>query len=89
MRKQGEIIIAKVCNAFITETHEVKLLWTIIDRELIFKKHATIICKKAGKKMNALARRCSILPSHKRGVSMKAFVMSQFSFSPVCSMIDP
>ena len=48
-----EIIIAKIGNAFKTETHEVKLLGTIIDRNLSFKKHTTIICKKAGKKLNA------------------------------------
>ena len=81
-----EVIIAKIGNALITETHEVKLLGTLIDRELSFKNHTTIICKKAGKKLNILARLCNILPSHKRRVLMKAFVMSQFSFSPLLSM---
>ena len=81
-----EVIIAKIGNALITETHEVKLLGTLTDRELSFKNHTTIICKKAGKKLNALARLCNILPSHKRRVLMKAFVMSQFSFSPLLSM---
>ena len=67
-----EVIIAKIGNALITETHEVKLLGT---PELSFKNHTTIICKKAGKKLNALARLCNILPSHKRRVLMKALVM--------------
>ena len=81
-----EVIIAKIRNEFITETHEVKLLGTIIDRDLSFKKHRTIICEKAGKELNALARLGSILPSHKRRDLMKAFVMSQFSFSFLLSM---
>ena len=81
-----EVIIAKIGNTLITETHEVKLLGTLIDRELRFENHTTIICKKAGKKLNALTRLCNILPAHKRRVLMKAFVMSQFSFSPLLSM---
>ena len=44
---RDEVIIAKLGNAFITETHEVELLETIIDCDLSFKKHTTI-CKKAG-----------------------------------------
>ena len=76
----------KIGNALVTESHKVKLLGTIIDRDLSFKKHTTIICKKAGKKLNALARLCNLLPTYKRRVLMKAFVMSQFSFSPLLSM---
>ena len=81
-----EVIIEKIGNAFITETDEVKLLVTITDRDLSFKKHTTIICKKAGKKLNAFARLCSILPSYKRRVLLKAFTMPQFLFSPLVSM---
>ena len=81
-----EVIIAKIGNAIITESYEVKLLGAIIDCDISFKKHTTIICKKAGKKLNALARLCNILPSYKQRVLMKAFVMSQFSFSPLLSM---
>ena len=81
-----EVIIAKIGNALTIESHEVKLLGAILDRDLSFKKHTTIICKKAGKKLNALARLCNILSSDKRRVLMKAFVMSQFSFSPLLSM---
>ena len=81
-----EVIIAKIGNALITESHEVKLLGAIINRDLSFKKHTTIICKTAGKKLNAMARLCNILPSYKRRDLMKAFVMSQLSFSPLLSM---
>ena len=34
-----EVIIAKIGNALVTESHEMKLLETIIDRDLSFKKH--------------------------------------------------
>ena len=81
-----EVIIAKIGNASIVESHEVKLLGTTIDRELNFKSHLTSICKKAGKKINALARLCKILPLQKRKIVMKAFFMSQFSFSPLLVM---
>ena len=59
--KEG-VIIAKIGNALITESHELKLLGAIIDRDLSFKKHTTIICKNAGKKLNAMARLSDILP---------------------------
>ena len=46
------------------------------------------ICKKAGKKLNALSRLCNLLSFDKRRNLMKAFVMSQFSFSPLVSMFQ-
>ena len=84
--KKEEVIVAKIGNSSIVEAHEVKLLGITIDRELKFKSHLTSICKKAGKKINALARLCKFLPLHKRIIVMKAFFMSQFSFSPLLLM---
>ena len=81
-----EVIVAKIGNAFIVESHEVKLLGTKIDRELNFRSHMTSVCKKAGTKINALARLCNILPLQKRKLLMNAFFMSQFSFSPLLFM---
>ena len=81
-----EVIIAKIGSASVIETHEVKLLGVIINRELRFKNHINFIYKKAGKKLNALARLCNLISFDKRRIIMKAFVLSQFSFSPLIGM---
>ena len=83
---KAEVIIAKVGKAPVIESYEVKLLGVVIDRDLKFKKHMNLVYKKAGKKLNALSRLCNLLPFDKRRNLMKAFVMSQFSFSPLVSM---
>ena len=83
-----EVILAKVGNALVVESHEVKLLGVVIDRDLKFKSHIKFICKKAGKKLNALSRLCNLLSFDKRRNLVKAFVMSQFSFSPLVSMFQ-
>ena len=44
------------------------------------------IYSKAGKKLHALARLCTILSFNKRKVLMNAFVMSQFASSPLIGM---
>ena len=81
-----EVVIANIGNSSIIETHEVKLLGVTIDRELKFKKHVQSIYSKAGKKVNAPARLCTILSFNKRKVLMNAFVMSQFASSPLIGM---
>ena len=81
-----EVIIAKINNSSVIETHEVKLLGTLIDRNLRFKSHMQLICSKVGKKINALARLCKLLPFKKRRILMNAFVMSQFAFSPLIGL---
>ena len=57
-----EVIIAKSRNYSVIETHEVKLLGTLIDRNLRFKSHMQLICSQVGNKINALARLCKLLP---------------------------
>ena len=74
---KDEVIIAKIKNSSVIETHEVKLQGTIIDRNLRFKSHMQLICSKVGKKINALERLGKLLP---------AFVMSQFAFSPLIGL---
>ena len=81
-----EVVIANTGNSSIIETHEVKLLSVTIDRELKFKKLVQSIYSKAGKKLNALARLCTILSFNKRKVLMNAFVMSQFASFPLIGM---
>ena len=79
------VILAKVGNAPVIESHKVKLLGVVIDRDLKIKNHVNSICKKAGKNLNALSRLCNLLPFDKRKYLMKALVMSQFSFSPLAA----
>ena len=81
-----EIMIAKIGNATVIESHEVKLLGFNIDRDLKFKNHMETTYIKAGTKLNALARLCKFLPFNKRRVLMKAFVMSQFATTPLLGM---
>ena len=46
------------------------------------------IYSKAGKKLNALARLCTILTFNKRKILMNAFVMSQFASSLIGMFVD-
>ena len=81
-----EVIIDKIGSASVIETHEVRLLGVIINRELRFKNDINFIYKKAGKKLNALARHCNLITFDKRRTLMNASVFSQFSFSPLIGM---
>ena len=79
-------MIAKIGDATVIETHEVKLLGFNIDRDLRFKNHMESTYIEAGKKLNALVRLCKFLPFNKRRDLMKAFVMSQFATYPLLGM---
>ena len=68
------------------ESHKVTLLGIHIDRELKFDDHMYEKCNKAGNKLNALIRLCTILPFHKRRLLMMAFINPQFSYSPLVSL---
>ena len=77
-----ESMIAKIGSDNVIETHCVKLLGMSIDSKLTFENHINIICKKASKKLNALARQCRILPFYRRKMFINAFFKSQFSYCP-------
>ena len=81
-RNKEEVLIDKIGNASVIETHEVKLLGITIDRKLKFKNRMQSIYSKAGKKLNALARLCKFLPLNKHRVLMKVFGMSQHAPPP-------
>ena len=81
-----EVIMASVRKSQIIESHKVTLLGIHIDRELKFDDHMYEKCNKAGNKLNALIRLCTILPFHKRRLLMMAFINSQFSYSPLVSL---
>ena len=81
-----EVIISSVGKVKIIESHKVSLLGIQIDRELKFDDHMNDRCNKAGRKLNALIRLCKVLSLEKRRLLMKAFVSSQFSYSPLISL---
>ena len=83
---KGEIMIASVGNTKLIESHKVKLLGTIIDRELTFNENVNIRCKTVGRKLNALMQLSNILPFHKRRMLMKSFVESQFAYAPLLNL---
>ena len=81
-----EVMIANIENALVIEVQKVRLLGIDIDSNLSFSGRIESICKKAGKKLKALARQCTILPLNKRKILMSAFFISQFSYCPLVWM---
>ena len=81
-----EVMIANIENALVIEAQKVRLLSIDIDTKLSFSGHIESICRKAGKKLNALSRQCTILPLNKRKILISAFFISQFSYCPLVWM---
>ena len=61
----------------------VKLLGIHLNNDLNFDYHVNQLCKKASKKLHALARIAKYMEINKRRMLMKAFVSSQFSYCPL------
>ena len=81
-----EWVWAKVGNQRIWESRVEKLLGIEIDNKLSFSTHVTTICKKANRKLSALRRYSRLLSFEKRRTLLKAFVESQFAYSPLVWM---
>ena len=64
----------------IWESYQEKLLGLTIDKKLKFDKHLSILCEKVSGKVSALARMVKIIPFHKKGLLMRTFIESQFSY---------
>ena len=54
----------------------------ILDKDLSFEMHVTSICKKASRKLTAIARYSKFLTFEKLRSLLKSFLESQFSYSP-------
>ena len=78
--------------SIIIEGHEiykeahVKLLGVIIENELKFNRHVTILCKKADQKLNALSRIPQYMSMRQRRLIMKTFIQSQIGYCPLVWM---
>ena len=64
----------------VIESVEEQLLGVTLDKNLDLKSHVNAICKKAGQKLNALARISSYMNFEKLRIMMNTFAMSQFSY---------
>ena len=63
-----------------------KILGVIFDIKLNFNTHVSKLCKKAGQKLQALARISNFMSLNQRKLIMNAFISSQFSYCPLIWM---
>ena len=63
-----------------------KLLGVKIDNKLTFKCHVSEMCKKANRKINALARIAPFININKRHILTNSFFRSQFNYCPLIWM---
>ena len=72
---------------FSTENNDrEKLLGVNIDNKLTFDCHISDMCKKANRKVNALARIAPLININKRRMLMNSFFRSQFNYYPLIWM---
>ena len=64
----------------------VKLFGIHINNKLNFDYHVNQLCKKASKKLHALARIAKYMDTNKQRMLMKVFVSSEFSYCPLTWM---
>ena len=76
----------KVCDYTIGNSQCEKLLGVKIDVNLNFNKHISDLCKKASRKIFALARIAPFMSIEKRKIVMNAFFTTQFSYCPLVWM---
>ena len=81
-----ECILANIEGATVIESYEQKPLGIYMGRDLTLENHVQYLCKNAGRKLNALARLCKILPFYKRKLLMNSFFDSQFNYCPLVWM---
>ena len=67
----------------IESVDHIVMLGITIDNRLNFEKHVSLICKKAARQLNALARISRYLTPTSRDIVNRSFVSSNFSYSPL------
>ena len=78
-----ETVVVNVGGEVIKESSSEQLLGIDIKNNLSSNTYVNYICKKAGKKLNALSRLCKILSFSKRRQCVKAYFESQFAYCPL------
>ena len=67
----------------ICESTEETLLGINVDRNVYFDYHVNTTCRRASKKLTALARLSNILPFYQMKILISSFFNSQFSYCPL------
>ena len=78
--------IIQIDNEEILNSNEEKILGVYFDNKLNFNTHVKKLCKKASKKLHALARLSNFMSIRQRKIIMNAFINSQFSYCPLIWM---
>ena len=76
----------KIGTETISNSTEEKILGVYFDNKLNFNIHIRKLCKKASRKLHALARLSNLMSIRQRKTIMNAFINSQFSFCPLIWM---
>ena len=82
----AEEVTAEIDGSPIDSSKTEVLLGITIDHELKFDDHVNYLCKKAGQKLNALARIAPFMNASKKRIIMKSFIESQFGYCPLIWM---
>ena len=77
----SEEVTVKIENEIIRNTSQDNLLGILIHSRLTFEPHVGNLCKKAGRKLHALARIAIYMDKNKKSSIMNAFILSQFSIA--------
>ena len=81
--KDTQEIVLKIANKNVQTSNVVKMLGVYIDKEFNFNHHISELCKKSGRKINALARLGNILDVQSKRCIYESFITSQLSYCPV------
>ena len=76
----------KIDNEVIKNSNNRKLLGINLNNRLGFDSHVANICSRVRKKSHALARISQYMSIHKRRMTMKAFIASEFGYCPLVWM---
>ena len=77
----SEEVSVKIENEIVKNSLPEKSLGIEIDNKLTFETHVDYICKKAGQKLQALARITNYTDTRKKRSMMNALILSQFSYA--------
>ena len=83
---ENENTLIRFGDNFLEESEDRMLLGVTIDNELKFDKHIRIICKEAGKKINALSRLVFCLNASHRKICLESFINSLFNYGSLAWM---
>ena len=73
-------------NEVIKNSNNKKLLGINLNNRIGFDTHVANICNRVSKKLHALARISQFMNIHKRRMTMKAFIASEFGYCPLVWM---